>query len=292
MKPMRAVLTLLALVLTTVCAHAAALPGSRGMGALPPGTFPDDRVLGSPLREKLGEKVNIGLQDVIRTVEEMFRPDKQGEQPLIDVVADFFQRSTLAKGREMRADGQMLLRFAGEGRPLMFRFDYYRPTRHEIICDGKTLWTYLPENRQVILGDVAFAFNPFTSDSRHDRAVNFIQGLGRISRDFEIVFSSQQYDPQGNYILELQPRRAMVSIEKIFMVVHRDAVLLHKQGTPFSLSTQELLFPILSTTVFDHQGNSTTMEFSNIKANSRLQPAVFNFVVPADIQVVKPPRGY
>lgn len=283
----------LLLTIVAVCAHAAGLPAGRGGGALPPGAFPDDRRSAPlPPLPVTGSKVKVGLQDVIRTVEGAFRPDRQGLQPVSDVVADFFQSTVLASGREMRADGQMFVRFAGEGGPIMFRFDYFRPTRHEIVCDGRTQWTYLPENRQVILSDVAFAFNPSGFDPSRDRATNFLQGLGSISRDFLITFSSQQYDPQGNYILELTPRRSSVSIQKLFMVVHRDSVLMHNQGIAATFGTQDLLFPIRSTTVVDHGGNRTTLEFSNIKTNSRLHTSLFNFVVPADIQVVKPPRGY
>jgi outer membrane lipoprotein-sorting protein len=280
---------LLVLVQTAVCAHAAA----RGFDALPPDAFPDDRKpFAAPGLPVTGSRVSVGLQDVINTVEDAFRPDRQGLLPVSDVSADFFQGTVLASGREMRADGQMFVRFPDGGAPLMYRFDYFRPTRHEIVCDGRTQWTYLPENRQVILSDVSFAFNPSGFDQSRDRATNFLQGLGSISRDFQIIFSSQQYDQQGNYILELLPRRATVGIQMLFMVVHRDSVLMHKQGIAAALATQELLFPIRSTTVMDHQGNRTTLEFSNIKTNSRLQPSLFNFVVPADIQVVKPARGH
>lgn len=293
MKLRNSAVVLLVLMQTAVCAHAAGLPASRGFGALPPGAFPDDRKpLAAPGLPVTGSRVNVGLQDVIHTVEDAFRPDQQGLLPVSDVAADFFQSTVLANGREMRADGQMFVRFADGGNPVMFRFDYFRPTREEIVCDGRTQWTYLPENRQVILSDVSFAFNPSGFDQARDRATNFLQGLGSLTRDFQIIFSSQQYDPQGNYILELIPRRATVGIQKLFMVVHRDSVLMHKQGIAPTLATQELSFPIRSTTVMDHQGNRTTLEFSNIKTNSRLQPALFNFVVPADIQVVKPTRGY
>lgn len=237
------------------------------------------------------EPVNIGLNDVIATVEKSYTG------PLQSVTADFAQRSTLAaKERELRAVGQMFLKTATANAPLMFRFDYFRPTTQQIFCDGKTLWMYLPENRQVILSDVSFVFNPFNFDPSRDRATNFLQGLGRISKDFQINFSSQRQDIDGNYILELTPRRASVSIEKLFVVVNRSAVMLYVQGgrninVLANPSRPELLFPVLSTTMVDHQGNTTLMEFSNIKTNVWLADSLFKFVIPAGVQVVRPPRG-
>ena len=238
--------------------------------------------------------VNVGLQDVVDTLEQSYRN-------LGSVTADFFQRSTLVeKQREMRADGQFYLKLqqvGGADSPkVMFRFDYFRPTRHEIVCDGSTLWTYLPENRQVIQSDVREAFNPLSLDNS-GRANNFLQGLGRISRDFQITFASQMQDPAGNYLLELTPRRATAAIERLFLVVSRDAVINYVQNQrkiARALSSlgnrQELAFPLLSSTMRDHRGNSSTLEFSNIKANAMLADMLFNFAVPGGVQVVRPPR--
>jgi outer membrane lipoprotein-sorting protein len=50
-------------------------------------------------------------------------------------------------------------------------------------------------------------------------------------------------------------------------------------------------FPILSTTVVDHDGNSTTMEFSNARTNTMVPDILFDFIVPADAQVVRPQGG-
>jgi outer membrane lipoprotein-sorting protein len=241
------------------------------------------------------DPVSPGLKDLIDAVERPFKLNTSGTAPLEDVVADFFQRSTLVdKNKEVRGDGQMYLRTATSMDPLMFRFDYFRPTTQEIVCDGRTLWIYLRENRQVIQSDVTEFFNPMNFENKN-RANNFLQGLGRISQDFEITFPPQYQDPAGNFILELTPRRASVSIAKLFITVNRDTVLRNaflKQGrTDFGPGRQELLFPILATTVVDHQGNQTIMEFSNIKTNSRLPNSFFNFIVPGNVQVVRPPTG-
>lgn len=242
-------------------------------------------------------RVAIGLNDVIDAVEKPFRFDNNGNPELENVRADFFQRSTfVAKQRELRADGQMYLKPASSSQPVKFRFDYYRPARQEIICDGRTLWVYLPENRQVIMSDVAEFLDPFRYNPARDRAINFLQGLGRISKDFTITFAERPEDMAGNYILELRPNRASVMIEKLFITVSRDAVITRAGGRPTTsappaIAPEQHLFAILSTTMVDHDGNSTTMEFSNIRSNEMITETIFSFDVPPNVQLVRPPSG-
>ncbi|GAB7028162.1 LolA family protein [Geotalea toluenoxydans] len=234
------------------------------------------------------EKITVGLKDVVNTVEQSYRA-------LSTLTADFFQRSTIAKeNREMRADGQMFLKAATDGDPLKFRFDYFRPTTQEIVSNGRTLWMYLPESRKVLLSDVSFVFEPSRFNPDRDRASNFLQGLGRISKDFLITAPSQAQDIEGNYILELTPRRATATIEKLFIAVRRDAVLLYVQNNRDIARLfndplrQDLAFPVLSTTVVDHQQNTTIMEFSNIRANTIMSDQLFEFIIPAGVDVVRP----
>lgn len=240
-------------------------------------------------------KYNVSLSEVIATVEKPFSFDRTGYPAISTVRADFFQRSTIAeKKKEFRAEGQMYLVPASSSESLKFRFDYYRPTRQEIVCDGKTLWIYLPENRQVIQSDVSEFFDPSRSNSVRDRGINFLQGLGRISKDFTIVFNRMMNDQAGNYILELTPRRTSATIEKLFITVSREAMERRtgtppRTGLPPAVTPQLHIFPILSTTVVDHDGNSTTMEFSNAVTNGMVSDMLFRFDVPPDAQVVRPP---
>lgn len=250
-----------------------------------------------PLESHAVEPARVGLKDVIDTVEQQFRAGDTGLPPLTSVSADFFQRSTIAaQNRELRADGQMFLRFGSSSEPLMFRFDYFTPLTQEIICDGRSLWIYQPENRQVILSDVSDTFDPTSrSFADRNRATNFLQGLGSISKDFTITYADTGRDVAGNYVLELVPRRSSISITKLFLVVHKDAVLRHtysRQGrNDYALNRPELDFPVLSTTVVDPDGNTTTMEFTNIRTNVFLSDLLFKFVPPADVRVVRPPTG-
>jgi outer membrane lipoprotein carrier protein len=44
----------------------------------------------------------------------------------------------------------------------------------------------------------------------------------------------------------------------------------------------------MSTAVFDPNGNSTVIEFSNLRVNQGLSDMNFNFIMPAGVQVVRP----
>lgn len=265
-------------------------------------------------------QVNIGLKDVIATVENSFKAGSNGQAPISDFTADFFQRTLLAADhREMRGDGVVTAKLATAGSPLMFRFLYYRPYQQEIVSDGNSLWIYHPENREVILSDVSIYYNRPGFNPDRDHAVNFLQGLGRISKDFHINFASGMSDAAGNYVLELTPRRVMLNTRRILMVVSRECVMSFVTGatpltsgppaapsrqvapaarTPFgtpapfagmpAFGGTSDPFPLLSTTLEDQEGNSTTMEFANIKTNSRLPASAFSFMIPPGVQVVRP----
>jgi outer membrane lipoprotein-sorting protein len=261
---------------------------------------------------------HVGLNDVISTVENSFKAGPSGEAPIADFMADFFQRTFLAKeGREMRGEGQISARLANATSPLMYRFQYFSPYRQEIVSDGNSLWIYHPENREVILSDVSFVYNRPGFNPDRDRAVNFLQGLGRISKDFQINFAAGMYDSAGNYVLELNPRHSMLNTRRILLVVNRLSVLSQataKNGRsaaavvvrPSQPSSRPSLgpsaqfdplppiggvsdpFPLLSTTVEDQAGNSTTMELTNIRINNRFQQNSFSFLIPPGVQVVRP----
>lgn len=268
------------------------------------------------------QQVNVGLKDVIATIEKSFKAGSNGQAPVGDFTADFFQRTLLKKeSREMRGDGVVSVKTATAGSPLMFRFRYFRPYQQDIVSDGNSLWIYHPENREVILSDVSFNFNRPGFNPDRDNAVNFLQGLGRISKDFHINFASGMYDSAGNYVLELNPRRAMLNTRRILVVVNRENVNSYVTGVtpltngpaPSSTNSRTLPpsslppfstpapfagmpvfggtsspFPLLSSTVEDQEGNSTTMEFANVKVNTRLSSTDFSFMIPPGVQVLKP----
>jgi outer membrane lipoprotein-sorting protein len=188
------------------------------------------------------QQINVGLKDVIDTVEQTFTPGTNGLAPVEDFTADFFQRTQLKKeARDMRGDGMVSVKLSSAKSPLMYRFQYYRPYPQEIVSDARSLWIYHPENREVIVSDVSFLYNRTDFTPNRSRAVNFLDGLGSISKDFHINFAAGRNDVAGNYVLELTPRRSMLNTRRIYLVVSRKSVLARVTGcVPDKTSSSQL----------------------------------------------------
>ncbi len=230
----------------------------------------------------------IGLSDVISTLENPFKSDAVfprggSDSALVDFEGDFFQEAEIATLDQLqRGSGRVMVKYLREQPnrvPIaLFRWEYDQPTRQEFVSDGKTLWVYLPENNQVIQSDVEFA-----SRSRADDPMTFLTGLGNLSRDFLVTWAYPNQDVDGNYVLELRPRRSSVLIQRMLLVVDRDAVLQFKNA-----GSVGDFFPIRSSTVYSPEGNRTTIEFSNIRVNRGLPDSLFRFILPAGVDVVRP----
>ncbi len=274
----------------------------------------------------------VALSDVIHTLETPFQTETAEELRINDYSADFFQESKIASlNRLQRANGRVEVSFNYQ-RPqtvpgVMFRWQYDQPTTQEIVSDGETLWVYLPENNQVIQSNIEMI-----NKSRQSDPMTFLTGLGNLSRDFQINWATPNTDIDGNYVLDLTPRRVSSLINRLVIVVDRFAVEAYQNrdledNSPQDprlaprdprlapqdprLSSQDprlappsrrgdfafpgyggelngLWFPIMSTTVYDPNGNSTIIEFSNLRVNFGISKMSFNFIMPAGVQVVRP----
>jgi outer membrane lipoprotein carrier protein len=253
-----------------------------------------------------------GLGDVIRALETPFQAETDKDQRIYDYSADFFQESRIASlDRMQRASGRVEVAFDYRDPRTVprvrFSWQYEQPTTQEIVSNGETLWVYLPENNQVILSDIGEVNRAGQEDP-----MAFLTGLGNLSRDFSIGFAPESRDVGGNYVLELRPYRPSNLIRRLTIVVDRYAVdayqrraqqegsLDSKLPVPpqpgnkdfffpgYEGGPNDLWFPIVSTTVFDPSGNSTVIEFSNLRVNSGLPGANFEFILPAGVNVVRP----
>ena len=207
------------------------------------------------------------LADVVSTVE-------QGYQQLTDLQATFKQKTTIAAiGRSEKGGGELLLRRA-KGGAAQFRFDYTKPAQ-QIVSDGKTLWYYVPEAKQVMVSDMATFFTGGNS-----LALTYLTGMGHLSRDFNAKSGGK--DKQGNHLLELTPKKPSPVLAKLQLTVAAAAV------DQFSADkTARTPFPLLASVVTDGAGNRTEINYSNVKVNRGLSIDRFKFKVPTGVAVVK-----
>lgn len=209
------------------------------------------------------------VKDVVATVEKSYNS-------LTDLQASFSQKTFLPSvKREQRGNGTLSLR-KNPGGAAMFRFDYAKP-RQLIVSDGTTVWFYLPENRQVMQTGVDALF-----EGANSVTLNYLTGIGRISRDFAITALNGGRDAAGNYLLELVPKKASRNLAKLHLTVSAEAVERYlKEGKA------PKTFPILSSVVFDPFGSRTAIEFTNVRVNRGLRGSLFTFKAPEGVEVIK-----
>lgn len=211
------------------------------------------------------------------TLKEVVSALEKGYSTLQDVQADFSQRTVVAAvKREQRGNGEVLLKRPASA-TAMFRFNYAKP-KQQIICNGKQVWFYMPENRQVMVTPVADMFK-----GGNAIALSYLTGLGHVSRDFAIAFAREQRDKNGNYQLELAPKNPSPVLAKLRLTVSADAVeRFLKEGTVRDA------FPIVSSVVFDVGGNETRIDYSRTRVNKGIDNGRFSFKIPEGVEVIKP----
>lgn len=210
------------------------------------------------------------------TLKEVVAALEQGYKALEDVQADFSQRTTIASmKREERGSGELFIKRPA-GASAMFRFNYKKP-RQQIVSDGKRLWYYLPDNRQVMVGDVAAMF-----EGGNGVALNYLTGMGNVSRDFAASFVGDGRDKRGDYVLELVPRKQSQVLARLHLTVSARAV-------EQFLATGQVreAFPIVSSVMYDQFGTRTAIDFSRVRVNRGVPSDRFTFRVPAGVEVIK-----
>ncbi len=219
-------------------------------------------------------------EDIVKALESPFSVTTEAAQRIHDFQANFSQRSHIASiNREQRGRGEVSFKFrdgsADGGGMVLFRWSYSEPEIQEIISNGRMMWVYLPENRQVIESDLSQV------EDQGPNPVTFLSNLGNLARDFSITRATPGTDAEGNFRLRLVPHQASAQFTSMDVVVSQDAVLSARQGSG------TLVFPLLKTVVTDSQGNSTAIEFDAVKINPGLPYQQFTFDRPADVEVVR-----
>jgi len=144
-------------------------------------------------------------------------------------------------------------------KPGMMRWVYASPERKEFVSDGRKIYFYIPQDKQVQVIDVPSADEATTP-------ALFLAGKGDIARDFTASYIDPA--PQGTLALKLTPRRAEPDYEYLIVAVD-----------PTSLQIRSL-------TTRDHQGGDSTLTFSNLKENIGLADKEFAFRIPRGVSVI------
>lgn len=209
------------------------------------------------------------LKDVVSALE-------QGYQVLKDVQADFSQRTSLSSIKKEQSGSGTLVIKKTAGSAAMFRFDYKKPEQ-QIVSNGKSVWFYIPENKQVMVSDVASLFQ-----GQNSVTLNYLTGMDHVSRDYKASFVGNGRDKKSNYVLELVPKKKNRVMAKLQITVSQRAVEQYMQD-----GKAHDPFPVVSSVVYDPYGNKTTIEFSRVRVNRGVGNSRFNFRIPQGAEVIK-----
>ncbi len=146
-------------------------------------------------------------------------------------------------------------------KPGRMRWDYREPERKLYLSDGEHLYSYLPEDRQVIVGELP-------RDGEATTPALFLAGRGSFETDFTAAFDAVDDPPPNSRVLRLTPTRTERDFE--FLVVVVDAPSL----------------AIVRLVAYDLQGGISTFFFSNLRENVGLSDRPFTFEIPRDADVI------
>ena len=145
-------------------------------------------------------------------------------------------------------------------KPGKMRWVYTSPDKKELVSDGRKVYWYIVEDKQVVASDMP------PQDQATTPAL-FLSGKGDIARDFTASYVTESGSGAGT-TLKLVPKRPEPEYE--YLVVTVDPATLQIRG----LTTR------------DRQGGEATFTFSNMKENRGVSDKEFVFRIPRGVKVV------
>jgi outer membrane lipoprotein carrier protein len=151
-------------------------------------------------------------------------------------------------------------------KPGKMRWEYTAPERKLFVSDGRKIYSYIPQDKQVVI-------TTMPRDEQAPTPALFLTGKGDITRDFNVAFDKVPDAPAGSTVLKLTPKRREPEYESLTLVVE-----------PKTLSLQMLI-------TIDAQGGRSAFTFSNLKENVGLADNLFVFQMPRNVDVVSDAGG-
>lgn len=176
-------------------------------------------------------------------------------QNVRDFTADFVQTYRGGVLRtETREKGTVAVK-----KPGRMRWIYISPERKEFVSDGEKMYSYIPEDRQVLVSDVP-------ADNEAPTPVLFLAGKGDLVKDFTATIAPSPVS--GSVGLKLTPRRSEPEYEYLIVAVD-----------PATLQIRAL-------TTRDRQGGESTLRFENLQENKGISDKDFAFRIPRGVDVI------
>ncbi len=150
-------------------------------------------------------------------------------------------------------------------KPGKMRWDYSAPETKQFVSDGLKMYSYIPQDKQVIVATVP-------PDEDAPTPTLFLAGKGNVTRDFTpSLVETPPGMPAGSRALKLVPKARQRDYDWLVLVLD-----------PGTLSIRGLL-------TVDEQGGKSSFSFTNLKENVGLADKDFTFKIPRGVDVVTAP---
>lgn len=170
--------------------------------------------------------------------------------------ADFIQASTI-KAMEITdsASGRLMVKYPGK-----MRWIYQSPEEQIIVSDGEHLWIYRPEDNQVLRGQASSFFGD-------GKGAGFLSDIRRIRDDFHITLEDIRFGEF--YSLMLVPRQKTWDLVRINLLVSKQNYYITQVYT------------------YNAYEDVTRIEFSNLEFNTTMESSLFEFKMPANVDILE-----
>lgn len=193
-----------------------------------------------------------------RTPDELAAALQRKYATVRDFSADFTQTYTGGVlQKQVTERGHVLVK-----KPGRMRWEYTNPEKKLFVSDGARTYFYVPEDRQVIVGQAAEADEANTS-------VLFLAGRGDLVRDFQAFPADAPSGlPADTQAIKLVPRSAQRDYDSIVLAF-----------APRSLELRGLI-------TTDAQGGRSSFLFRDLKENVSPADKEFAFTIPRGVDVI------
>jgi outer membrane lipoprotein carrier protein len=146
-------------------------------------------------------------------------------------------------------------------KPGKMRWDYAAPDQKTFVSDGVKMYSYIPQDKQVIVASVPPADEATTPTL-------FLAGKGNLVRDFTASLVDAPPGVPAGRALKLVPKSRQRDYDWLVLVVD-----------PATLGIRGLV-------TVDQQGGKSSFSFLNLKENVGLTDKEFAFKIPRGVDVI------
>lgn len=176
----------------------------------------------------------------------------------IRTVSADFRQTYRAPGIEMIESGALWMK-----KPGLMRWEYRDPETKLFVADGREMYLYTPEDRQVLVSRL-------TESDLRSTPLQFLLGQGDLEKSFSVSPEEQlKATAPDTVMLRLVPRSSQRDYDYVV------------------LELDEKTYDLRRIVIGEKTGNTSEFIFANTERNIKIDDKQFQFKVPKGVEVVR-----